>query len=492
MFNKKFFMIVAFVWLAGVSLFPRSVEVLNNNFIFLLDQGRDYISVRDIMISHKPTLIGAQVGSGMAGLQGLFHGPFYFYLLSIPFIIFQGDPYGGLLIMFIFGLLTIMTGFLFGRKVLGVFGGLTVAFLIAVSPPLIAQSRFIWSPHPSTLFIVLFFYFTFLAYKKKKLHLFLAAFFAGFLYNFEFAIAVPLSLSVFFYLLFLLKRQLHSFLFVLAGFVVAYAPLILFEVKHGFQALKGFGSYFSRSKGLEFAIDLRPFLHNFSDTFPKFEILPAFIILFVFLLALVFFTLQEKRKHIKSFVYFLSLTWVITVIIMSLLKSHVFEYYLIHINVLTIFLFTYIIIFSYEKKHILFQVLFTILLGSFLYYGTKNSINTTKRDLSDYGGMVKMRGKLEAIDHIYQDAKGDHFGLLIFSPPVYTYPYDYLLWWYGQKKYNYIPHKEKKGLFYLLIEKDLSEPWTYKGWLETVVKTGKVLETKELPSGFIIQKRVHE
>ena len=113
-----------------------------------------------------------------------------------------------------------------------------------------------------------------------------------------------------------------------------------------------------------------------------------------------------------------------------------------------------------------------------------------KNDFNDSGGTHKIKGKINAIDYIYKDSKGKQFGLLIFTPPVYTYVYDYLIWWYGEKKYNYAPHKEKKGEFYLLIEVDPEKPWSYKGWLETVIKTGDVIYTKTLPSGFIIQKRV--
>jgi hypothetical protein len=103
-----------------------------------------------------------------------------------------------------------------------------------------------------------------------------------------------------------------------------------------------------------------------------------------------------------------------------------------------------------------------------------------------------MLNPLNAIDYIYHDAKGKKFGLLVFYPPIYTYPYDYLIWWHGQEKYHYVPYTKKKGLFYLLIVKDLNKPWSDKGWLETVIKTGKVIETKKLPSGFIIQKRMYE
>jgi hypothetical protein len=114
----------------------------------------------------------------------------------------------------------------------------------------------------------------------------------------------------------------------------------------------------------------------------------------------------------------------------------------------------------------------------------------TIKDYPDLGGAAKIKGQEQAIDYIYKDAKGKPFGLYIFTPPVYTYPYDYLLWWYAKPKYHYFPYQEKKGTFYLLMQVDMNQPWTYKGWMETVIKTGKIIDTKTLiPSGFIVQKR---
>ena len=56
--------------------------------------------------------------------------------------------------------------------------------------------------------------------------------------------------------------------------------------------------------------------------------------------------------------------------------------------------------------------------------------------------------------------------------------------------YGYVPGNEKKGLVYLLIEPDGSKPWTYKGWMETVIVGGDMIETRILPTGNIIQKRL--
>jgi hypothetical protein len=74
--------------------------------------------------------------------------------------------------------------------------------------------------------------------------------------------------------------------------------------------------------------------------------------------------------------------------------------------------------------------------------------------------------------------------------PIYTYPYDYLFKTYGKETYGYVPGSEKKGLVYLIIEPDGSKPWTYKGWLETVIVGGDIISTTTLGTGHIIQKRI--
>ena len=58
-----------------------------------------------------------------------------------------------------------------------------------------------------------------------------------------------------------------------------------------------------------------------------------------------------------------------------------------------------------------------------------------------------------------------------------------------KNKYGYQPYQEKKGTFYLLMEPDPARPTSYKGWQETVIKTGKIIETRTLPSGLIVEKR---
>lgn len=495
--EKKLFILLIFL-VIFLSLFPRSIEVLNQNPVFGFDNGREMLAAKQIIVDHKPILIGTEVGAGSAGITGIFHGPVYYYMLTIPFLLFNGNPQGGVYLMFIFGLLTVIFSYFLGEKLFGKHIGTLLILLTSMSPVLIAQSRFIWSPNPPPLFILLSYYFTYMfTQNKKKVNIFLASFFAGFVYNFELGIAVPMSLALVMYSIFIFKRNLKSYVFLLLGFMFAYLPMFIFEARHNFLGLRGILLYLVSHKSssthtsIYYLSDhIKSFIDGFQNTFS----INQYSLLFLIILIVVctYFVFKEKNIKLKHFMMFLFLQIPVTFFVFSFLKNTVYGIYLLHLNLLYLLFFCYIAYSLLTQKKIKPLIIMLVLIFVFLIAGISNAIITSVHDYPDYGGTAKINGKIDAIDYIYKEAKGKPFGLLVFTPPVYTYPYDYLLWWYGKRKYNYMPYKEKKGTVFLLIETDSYQPWTYKGWLETVIKSGTIIKTVTLPSGFIIQKRVIE
>lgn len=496
---KRIVHIMLFVTLAsGVIL--RSVEVVNGNFLFGFDQGRDYLAVKNIVVGHKLTLIGSEIGAGVAGFRGIFHGPFYYYLLALPFIIFRGDPYGGIILMFTLGIATILLSYIIGRKLFGATVGLLTAAIVAVSPPFIAYSRFVWNSNPAPLFILLVFYFVFLFTKKGKTkYLFWTSFFSSFVYNFQLAMAIPLFLTLIIYCVLVLRlKQIKQYGVLFLGTILAFSPMLLFEIRHGFQAIKGLLIYLfdhpeTATTQTFWVLLLRDhlltFFDNFLSTFPLQGVIIATATIVIF--PVIFYAvMKEKDKQKKQFILYLLLLIPVTFIVLGFLRNFVYNYYLIHLNLAYIFLVVFAIASAFKTRNKIVNGFILGYIAILLLSGTFSNIRTFYYDITDYGGTHKIRGKLDAIDNIYKNADGKRFGLLVFSPPIYTYPYDYLISWYGKKKYGYIPYKEKKGLVYLLIEKDTSKPWSYKGWLETVIKGGDIINTEQLANGFIIQKRL--
>jgi len=382
---------------------------------------------------------------------------------------------------------------LFGR-----WGGILLALLISISPLFIAQSRFIWSPNPPTLFILLAFYFTYLLKEKKKLYIFLAAFFAAFIYNFELGIAVPVSFALLAYCLFLFRRDLKKLFYLFAGFLLGYLPMILFEIRHNFLGTRGIIGYIFSHKTVASSHPtsnylfehVKSFINYFQGTFPTNSWEPLLLLLILTFSA--YFLIKEKNAAFKYFFSFLFLLIPVTFCVFAPLRNSIWNIYLLHLNVAYLLLFCYIVYSFIGKKFNSLFVVILLIIVIMTLLGLQNAVKVSLYDYSDYGGTAKVKGKVDALDYIYKDAKGKPFGLLVFTPPVYTYPYDYLLWWYGQPKYHYLPYGEKKGTFYLLIQIDPWKPWSYKGWLETVIKSGKIIYTKTLPSGFIVQKRIDQ
>lgn len=499
---KNYIALVVLFAFIVLGIAARSVEVINRNFLFGFDHGREYLMTRDIVVNHHPTLIGTALGAGSAGINGVFHGPGYYYFLAIPFIIFSGDPYGGVVLMFVFGLASLIVMLILAGKMFGKWKALVPVALLSLSPEIVSQSRSIWSPHPSTFFVLLSFLFIYLFIKsigkKRLLYILLAAFFAGFIYNFEFAIAVPLTFSIFIFVPFVIKKDIKGYLVMLLGTILAYFPMLLFEVRHNFMAIHGVINYLtashSTSHKFSYVVNLYDHLMSFSynlvSSFPHQDLIQPFVLFLLFALSLYYLLKIEKKSGLRKFMMYLLMLPFLTFIILSFLKNTVYPNYLYHLNIVYILIFSYCFWGFYKLKgRMLGKYIFSFLLAFFLIISVPYNIKMISYDLHDYGGTDKIRGKEEALDYIFKDAAGQHFNLLVFTPPVYTYPYDYLISWYANKKYGYIPGKEKKGLFYLLIQPDPAKPWSYKEWLETVIKSGKEVKQVQLPSGFIVQKR---
>ena len=53
---------------------------------------------------------------------------------------------------------------------------------------------------------------------------------------------------------------------------------------------------------------------------------------------------------------------------------------------------------------------------------------------------------MKNIDWVYEKMAGDGFEAYSYVPEVYDYPNQYLYWWYGNKKYGYMPEKVSYSL----------------------------------------------
>jgi len=508
---KKYTMpliLLLFAW--GIAL--RAVEVVGGNYLFGFDQGRDYLAAYNIVVNHKLTLIGSEIGAGSAGLNGIFHGPGHYYLIALMYVLFRGDPYGGIVLMFLFGFGALFLSYFTVKKMFGRITALITLFLVGVSPLIAPQSRFIWNSHPTSFFIVLVFYFAYLISIKPRLYAPLAIFVAGLIYHFELAIAVPLVIALCLSLPVIYKiKDMRTYLYSLFAVIIAFSPAILFEIRHGWMAVGSLWHYVifgtSGSSGislLRISDHVQSYINNAKDSFIiEGGVLPLWI--YKALCISLFISIPVLSKTVintqkRNFFSFLFLTLCTSYIVLLFLNNTVWDYYLIHAHFAYMYIFAYAAAASISKLHTskLYQglaIIFGIFMISMTLSSYKRIVMNYRYDLNDLGGVEKIEGKKIAIDYVYQDAAQtlpagrQAFSQFTFMAPIYTYPYDYLFKTYGKKTYGYLPGIQKKGLVYLIIEPDGSKPWTYKGWLETVIVGGDIIKTVTLPTGHIIQVR---
>ncbi len=454
------------------------------------------MAVKSIIYDHHLTLIGPYTS-----LQGIFQGPVWYYLLSIPTLLSGGDPRGSVILMLVISMSVIVVTFLVMLRLFGNTCALISAFLVATAPEAIAAATYSWNPHPMWLLLTTFFFvFYQVSQNRNKYHLFLWPVIA-LMFHFQAALAIFILAGAFIYLLLLHKRLFLNRFFIigilLAG--VFFLPLFVFDVRHNFLMAKSFIQLFQgKDQGLftkgeylpyisQMDAHLNSFYINYRYVFQANDLISGLSIVIavgfffsLFVKGGKFYAKKERDfllLFVRFFFIFLALTF---------LYPFPLRYWF-----LTGFQMIYILPFSLFFRKLLITRIGLVFITAF-FITTLIVIAPKLYKLyryPDYGGVAKIRGKTDALDFIYQDANGKPFGLLIFNPPVYADSYDYLTYFLSKRVYHYLPYQEKKGIFYLLIEPDYAKPWSYKGWMETVIKTGNIIKTWELPSGLIVQKR---
>src|SRR3989344_7293057 len=233
--EKNFvFLLLIIVILGSI---PRSIEIISGNFLFGYDQGVFFQAVKEIVVNHKLTLIGTEVGGG-----GFFQGPGWYYLLSIPFYLWKGDPYGGMILMLMSGILTVALSVIFGRKIFDAKTALTIGFLVAISPAIIAQSRFIWPPFIVSLLAVFFIFFLYNIFQGAGKFFILLTFIMGLMFHFEIATGATLLLQLLIISpLFFIKKMVSVKFYALGllSFLFTQISLFIFDIRHDFFNTRG-------------------------------------------------------------------------------------------------------------------------------------------------------------------------------------------------------------------------------------------------------------
>ena len=216
---------------------------IDQYMIFLGDEGRDAIIVKEMIVNFNLPAIGPPTSVG-----DIYLGPLYYYMMFIPMALTNLNPTSASVMVAAIGVATVFLIYYLGKVWFGRLAGLISAFLYAISPITINYSNFSWNPNPTPFFAliaVLGFY------KLNKTGNFLwliltgAATAAALQMHYLSLVLIPVSGILWVHEVLIRSSKKHPLKNLLSGttlgiltFLLIMSPLFLFDLKHDFLNYK--------------------------------------------------------------------------------------------------------------------------------------------------------------------------------------------------------------------------------------------------------------
>lgn len=477
----------------GLFILLRLPQVLRGDFAFVFDMGRDHIWVRNMVELTKPTLIGP-----WGSLAGVYMGPAWYYLLSLPYILGGGDPRASVIAVMLANLGALLAGAWWLRRHISVKASMIFAFIFALSPLNINITTYPFHanilPVTQTLFLIALFY-------KRW---WLAALATSLNFHFEPAAGIFTTMTL---ILFFIRsiRPIRVIRNSLIAFTATLIPNIIFDLRHQFLQTQAVIAYFKgQNRSLEGILPyperiferLRKFSELFSaSTFPNIPPLAAGLLLLCLLILLFKLKKTQSEKSLASLII-----WPLIIPLlgfMFLFPPELKGWYIYGFSINYFILVALIL----SRVKIIFLVIYLIFLGQF-----HNRLPAVFKPFPPDPAVFSTQTQI--VESIYRQAQGKPFSVYVYTPPIYDYQYQYLFWWLARKhhlalpvEYSYLPgetsyHPEKLSfsatggkpeIIFLLLEPE-SDLGRLNGWLGHFAAY-PVVETITLPGNLTLQTR---
>ncbi len=428
--------LILFILIVGILY--RLFLTAHGNFIFNMDNARDFVDVREMVEVGKLRLIGPT-----SAIDGLYTGPLWYYLLAIPYLLSGGNPYAAILMQFIFWAI----GGFYLLKLIQRYSKwliVPIGLIWIASNYVVLANVYSFNPNPVLLLTPLLIYSLVECIGEKKdkwiiIAWALAAAFFNLEMNAGFFIPFIILISILWF-----DKKLFKNKFFWIGvfvFILSLLPQILFDLRHQFVMSKALINFLTESKN---SSDILQRIGLTADMFHR--VLEATLMnqkQLTYFLEILFFLIFIKNifaKNSKNYIFYISsLFFLIPFLGYLIIPVTVNMWHLGDFSASALILIGFILFSSWKSnllgKVVSFFLSITIIYFSFLniFYSFTTNFGKPSLDPSEYSNEIK------AIDYVYKEAKGQDFKVYTYLPSVYDYPYQYLFWWYGRKKYGYLP-----------------------------------------------------
>lgn len=470
------------LFILSFSLFLRIFRI-NDLLGFYYDQGRDALVIWKLIHEGKFFLVGP-----VTGIEGIFLGPFYYYLIAPFYLIGGGSP---VFVSICLSFISVMGIFFLYRLAKILFDketGFLTIFIYGCSFSLVVFSRWLSNPNPLPTLSLLVVWSLVMIYRGKEKYWLLAALFMGLSLQLEAASAVFFLPAIFIFTIWQ-KSKIKQWRYILGGFLIFFItllPQIIFNFKHDNVLIQSFERFLVTEKSFKSSfwgvlpLRFQFYYASFTSNLMYGQKFLNNLLMFSLLILLFFFRKDFFKNEIK-----ILLLWILSPLILLIFyqgnNGYVWDYYLSGIWWVFILLVAYLL-----------RRFARILIGkAFLVIFVLLFIFSNFQHFKNYYGVgtgVFLKNQLKAINWIYKDAGKEEFNVDVYVPPVIPYSYDYLFKWYGSKMYGKEPSVKNIKQLYTINEVDHPHPERLEKWLIRQNEIGKILY--EVDFGDIkVQKR---
>ncbi len=252
--------------------------------------------VKDIVLDKHLRLVGQETS-----ITGVFVGPLFYYSLIPFYLLTSMDPIGAVGLTLIISVLTILSVFYVLNKLYSKQTGLIGAFIYATSLPIAIQDRWV-VPTQTTLLFTIWYFYTLISLTRGNFKVLpILIILLGLIWHVHIAfipllILLPIAALMSHKKISPLTINRRQLMLSIAIFILLVSPLLVFEVRHGFQQLHGiikatqggstvlYGEYKFETLLINITRVLKdPLFNTHFPEFPRVWIIPGFTGIFILL-----------------------------------------------------------------------------------------------------------------------------------------------------------------------------------------------------------------
>lgn len=185
----------------------------------------------DVVKNGHLRLIGQETS-----VHGVFIGPIFYYLLIPFYLLFGGQPYGGILLVTVLGMFSVLSIYFVFWRIINKNAGLIGSIIYAFSYVIIFTDREVVPTMPVYLWSIWYLYALYLVLAKKQKPAFtMAGLLFGLVWHINMGLMVVVPVFLFALVLARQKIKAKNLAYFALMFLIPMSFYVLFEIRHGFM-----------------------------------------------------------------------------------------------------------------------------------------------------------------------------------------------------------------------------------------------------------------